>query len=402
MSSSIVVGLDIGTSTIKVIVAKENLETGKLPKIIGFGQHESRGLRHGYITNHKEAVLSIRKAVTSAEKSVKQKINKIFLSVGGIGLSSYKARGSVMITRADSEVTDMDIEKVLEEARTSVPNQYIVNRRIIHSIPIEYYIDGNPVLGNPVGLKGVKLEADVLFVTSLEHHVAELIDVVNSANLDIIDVMAAPLAASIVTLTKAEKIAGCALVNIGSETLSIVVYEDDTPISMEVFQIGSNDITNDIALGLQVPLDEAENLKKENDQGNSHGHPQKKLDEIIQARLSDMFDLVDEHLDKIGKKGLLPAGIIITGGGSRVATIEDIAKAYLKLPSKLAAVGCNINDPECKGNVKIKDAAWAVSYGLCVFGILADEVGFVQGAGIKDLARRILRKIVSFIKQFLP
>jgi len=107
-------------------------------------------------------------------------------------------------------------------------------------------------------------------------------------------------------------------------------------------------------------------------------------------------------LEKIGKKGLLPAGIIITGGGSRIATIEDIAKAYLKLPSKLAAVGCSIDDPECKGNVKIKDAAWAVAYGLCYFGLLADDIGFVHGAGIGDLAKRILRKIISFVKQFLP
>lgn len=401
MSSQTVVGLDIGTSTVKVVVAKESDQRGGNPEIVGYGQHEARGLRHGYITNHKEAVLSIKKAIFAAEKSSKQKINKVFLSVGGIGLSSYKSRGSVMITRADSEVTDIDLDKVLDEAKSQVPNQYIINRRIIHSIPIEYYIDGSPVLGNPVGLKGVKLEADVLFVTSLEHHVAELLDVVNSANLDIVDVMAAPLAASIVTLNKAEKIAGCALVNIGSETLSIVVYEDDTPISLEVFQIGSNDITNDIALGLKVPLNEAESIKKHENKEDLD-LPKKKLDEIVSARLSDMFDLVDEHLEKIGKKGLLPAGIIITGGGSRIATIEDIAKAYLKLPSKLAAVGCHIDDPECKGNVKIKDAAWAVAYGLCYFGLLADDIGFINGAGIGSLIKRLFRKIIAFLKQFLP
>lgn len=402
MSTSHVIGLDIGTSTIKVIVARENNGSSKMPQIVGFGQSESKGLRHGYITNHKEATLSIKRAIASAEKSSGISIKKVFLSIGGIGLSSHKARGSVMITRADSEITELDLEKVTEECKNQIPKQYLMNRRIIHNIPIEYYIDNNPVLGNPVGLKGVRLEAEILFVTSLEHHIAEVIDVVNNAGLEIVDVMAAPLAASLVTLTKSEKIAGCALVNIGSETMSIVVYEDDTPVSLEVMQIGSSDITNDIALGLQISLDEAEEIKKGRDEGENHGHTKKKLDGIISARLSDMFELVDNHLEKIKKKGLLPAGIIITGGGSRITTIEDLAKAYLNLPSKLANISCNVNDPNCKGSVKIKDAAWAVSYGLCVFGIYSDEIGFINSAGAGDLIKKLFRNFVNFFKQFLP
>jgi cell division ATPase FtsA len=152
----------------------------------------------------------------------------------------------------------------------------------------------------------------------------------------------------------------------------------------------------------QVGLDEAEKIKKDNDRGQTHGHPQKKLDNIIMSRLSDMFDLVDAHLEKIGKKGLLPAGIIITGGGSRIATIEDIAKAYLKLPSKLADVGCEIDDKNCTGNVKIKDAAWAVSYGLCLFGLNADDAGFIKGSSFGRLFKQIFRQFGAFIKRFLP
>lgn len=402
MSSDTVVGLDIGTSSIKVIVAKES-ETGKkMPEIIGHAQYQASGLRHGYVTNRREAILSVKKAIRLAEKSSRIKIKRVFLSVGGIGLSSIKSKGSIMITRADSEVTSFDVEKSIEEALGQIPKQYIANRRIIHNIPIEFYLDGSPVLGNPVGLKGVRLEAEVLFISSLEHHISELIDVVEEADLEIVDAMAAPLASSLVTLTKAEKIAGCAMVNIGSETLSIVVYEDDKPISLEVLQIGSNDITNDIAIGLQVDLEEAEKIKKDNDQGETHGHPQKKLDSIIISRLTDMFELVDSHLQKIGKKGLLPAGIIITGGGSRITTIEDIAKAYLKLPSKLAHIGCEVEDKNCRGNVKIKDATWSVSYGLCLFGLNADENGFVKSSSASKLIRMIGRQIGSFFKKFLP
>jgi cell division protein FtsA len=231
MSSSTVVGLDIGTSAIKVIVAKESQERGRMPEILGYGQCAANGLRHGYITNRKEAIISVRRAIRMAEKSANMPIKRVFLSIGGIGLSSYKTKGSIMITRADSEVTELDAERIIEEALNNVPKQYIANRRVIHNIPIEYYLDGTPVLGNPVGLKGVRLEADILFITSLEHHVSELIDVVEEAGLEVTDAMASPLAASLVTLSKAEKIAGCALVNIGSETLSIVVYEDDRPIS---------------------------------------------------------------------------------------------------------------------------------------------------------------------------
>lgn len=402
MSSNVVIGLDIGTSSVKVIVAKESENRNGLPEVIGYGQHEANGLRHGYITNRREAILSVKKAIRKAEKSANTKIKNVFLSVGGIGLSSYKSKGSVMITRADSEVTEIDLEKATEEALNQIPKQYISNRRVIHNIPVEYYLDSAPTLGSPVGLKGVRLEAEILFITSLEHHISELIDVVEETGLEIIDAMAAPLAASLVTLTKAEKIAGCAMVNIGSETLSIVVYEDDLPVSLEVFKIGSNDITNDIAIGLKVGLDEAEQIKKDRDQGETHGHHSSKLDKIVLSRLSDMFDLVDAHLQKIGKKGLLPAGIIITGGGSRVTTIEDIAKAYLELPSKLANIGCNIDDKNCKGNVKIKDASWAVSYGLCLFGINADENGFIKGYSVGKMFKAIARQTIDFFKRFLP
>lgn len=401
MSNENIVGLDIGTNSVKVVVTSSS-PNNKMPQTIGFGQSQANGLRHGYITNRKEAISSVRKAIRNTEKSANIKIKRVFLAVGGIGLSSYKTKGSIMITRADSEVTEIDLEKVIEEASHQIPKQYIINRRIIHNIPIEYYLDGNPVLGNPVGLKGVRLEIEALFITSLEHHISELIDVVEDADLEVVDAMAAPLAASLVALTKAEKIAGCAMVNIGSETLSIVVYEDDKPISLEVFQIGSNDITNDIAIGLQVSLDEAEKIKKDSDKGETHGHPKKKLDDIVMARLNDMLDLVNAHLQKIGKKGLLPAGIIITGGGSRVTTIEDITRAYLKLPSKLADIGCNIDDKNCNGNIKIKDAAWAVSYGLCLFGTSADEDGLIKGTTISILIRKILRQIGNIIKKFLP
>ncbi len=236
----------------------------------------------------------------------------------------------------------------------------------------------------------------------MEPHIQGLIEVVEDAGYEIIDVVASPLAASFVSLTKAERIAGCLLVNIGSETLSIIVYSDDKPVSLEVFQIGGNDITNDIALGLQVSLEDAELIKKDHDKGENHGFPKKKLDDIVSSRLTDMLDLVEAHLKRIGKNNMLPAGIIITGGGSRIATVEDVARAYLKLPSKIAKFNCAPDDKNCESNIKIKDATWAVSYGLCIYGSFAEDDHTINVHRVPELFKTLFKTIIRNIKRFLP
>jgi cell division protein FtsA len=169
------------------------------------------------------------------------------------------------------------------------------------------------------------------------------------------------------------------------------VFENNIPISMEVFPIGGTDITNDIALGLKIPLEEAENLKIGAIGTNSY--PKKKLEEIVSARLTDMFELIENHLKKIGRNGLLPAGIFITGGGGGIGTIEDFAKASLKLPSRIAT----LNISEQKTN--IKDATWAVAYGLCVLGFSKEEK---TNLGIRHSGYKLWNKIFSWIKQFSP
>lgn len=405
MKKHYAIGIDIGTHNVKVIVTENNDINPAFPKIVSVGFAESKGLRHGYIINQIEAARSIKKAIRQAEKKSGIKIQRAFLSVGGIGLAGHTSTGTIMTSRADSEITDLDIEKVLADSERQVPASVSINRKNIHTIPLEYLIDGKPVLGNPVGLKGAKLEVKVLFITCLEHHLTELINTVEEANIEIIDVMAAPLAASLVTLSKAEKIAGCVLTNIGSETVSIVVYENDLPVSLEIFPIGSNNITNDIALGLQIPLDEAEEVKRDlKNEFAQNKYPKKKLEEIITARLSDIFELIESHLKKIGKNGLLPAGIVITGGGSGITTIEDLAKAYLKLPSKVNHLSCKneIEEYINEQGVKIKDGQWAVAYGLCVFGLYADDDTNIQNNIGKKFLKSTKKRVTNWFKQFLP
>jgi cell division protein FtsA len=168
------------------------------------------------------------------------------------------------------------------------------------------------------------------------------------------------------------------------------------PLSLEVFPIGGTDITNDIALGLKIPLEEAENIKINN---NNEDYPKKKLEEIILARLSDIFDLIESHLKKIGRSGLLPAGIILTGGTSGVSTIEDLAKATLKLPSKVAS----LNFVTSLKNCQIKDSSWSVAYGLGVWGLSSgEEIPFGSNTGGSSRGAGGLKKMGSWFKQFLP
>jgi len=393
MSRNIAVGIDIGTYQIKVVVASNDGEndTG-LPNIIGAGFAESKGMRHGYIINHSDVVKSLKRAVAQAEKTSGAKIKKAYLSLGGIGLNGIISHGSIAISKADSEITDLDVKNVLIAAESEIPKSFSTNKKVIQSIPISYKVDGKKILGRPIGMKGAKFEVKTLFIMCFEQHVNDLVESVEKAGIEVLDVMASPIAASLVSLTKTQKIAGCVLANIGSETVSIVVMENNIPISLEIFPIGGIDITNDIALGLKIPLEEAERLKVKS--FSESQYPRKKLDEIIAARLSDIFELIETHLKKIGRSGLLPAGIILTGGGAGIEIIEDLAKSSLKLPSKVASVNFERDGKK----EQLKDASWSVAYGLCVWGL---NSGDETSLGLR-LAKTTKHKLVNWIKQFLP
>lgn len=393
MARNITTGIDVGTYYVKVVVAsaKERNDRG-MPRVLGVGMAETRGVRHGYVTNVEDVAASIRKAVAIAEEKSGTKIKKAFLGIGGIGLSSTTVNSFLMTSRADQEITDMELAKVHEQSEKDIPTSQIANRRIIYDIPLQYKIDGIPSLGTPMGLKGNKVELKTLFITCLDHHVADLIHAVNEAGIEVEDIMAAPVAAGFVTLSKSQKIAGCVLANIGAETVSIAVFENGIPSSLEVFPIGSTDITNDIALGLKVPLEEAEQIKIGAITGSSF--PRKKLEEIVAARLSDIFELIEVHLKKIGRNGLLPAGIIITGGGSGLSSIDMMAKVALKLPSRIGTIGA------LDSKSSFKDATWAVAYGLCIWGLHAEEGPEIDTS--VQFMKQSWRATVRWFKQFLP
>ncbi|HEY4517619.1 MAG TPA: cell division protein FtsA [Candidatus Paceibacterota bacterium] len=389
MAKNTTVGIDVGTHAVKVVVTEDTKGAYRgFPVVRGTGAAESKGLRHGYILNRVDAVRALKTAIAAAEKSSGVKIRRGYISVGGVSLEGLRSRGEAVIARADRAVTDLDIAQALKDAENKL-GQKLLNRKIIHAIPISFFIDGEVVLGKPQEMRGSKLQIDTLFIVCLEQHVNDLIEAVEEAGISVEDVMAAPIAGSFVTLEKRQKMVGCVLADIGAETVSIVVYENNLPISLKVFPIGSTDITNDIALGLKISLDEAERIKLGAITATSY--PRKRLEEIMSARLSDIFDLVEEHLKKIGKNGLLPAGIILTGGGSIVGDINELARAALKLPARIASVHFNT---ENKG--QLKDPSWGVAYGLCIFGASAES----EEGGIR--LKETQNTVVKWLRQFLP
>ena len=394
MLRKISVGIDIGTFQIKIVVSEEiKQDDGSYcPKVIATGYAESKGMRHGYIINSEDIIRCLKLAVDQAEKIAKIKIKKAYISVGGIGLGSIIGKGTVMISKADSEITDIDVKSVLSVAEEDLPQSSMMNKKIIHQIPISYKIDGQPLMGRPVGMHGTRLEVKVLFVYCLEQHLDDLIQSIKDAGIEVMDVMASPLAASIVSLNKSQKIAGCVLANIGSETVSLSVFENNIPVSLEVFPIGGTDITNDIALGFRIPIDEAEHIKIGS--VSEAQYPKKKLDEIIVARLSDIFELIEAHLKKIGRSGLLPAGIILTGGSSGIDTIEDVARATLRIPSKIASINFLSN----LKNSQIKDSTWAVAYGLSIWGLNSGD----DMPGLEIPTKGILDKLRGLFRPLLP
>ncbi len=352
-------------------------------RILGTGLAESKGLRHGYIVNKEEVTVSIREAKRQAESVARVPIRAAFLAIGGISLDEARASGSAIISRADQEITALDLEKAGKAAREAAAPGFL-NRHVLHSIPLEYRIDGNKVLGDPVGMKGVKLDIDYLFVTCLAQHEEALAAAVEDADIEIIDRMASPLAGSYVLLEGDQKMKGCVLANIGAETVSIVVYDENIPISVKVFPMGSAHITDDIALGFRISLEEAERVKIGRLSGQMY--PRKKVDDFIANRLNTMFALIDKHLKSLGRRGPLPAGIIISGGGAGVGSISDIAKGSLKLPARLAEF-------RISADTKIRDATWAVAYGLAFWGLTGDTTAPKKSMGAT---------FGKFLQQFLP
>lgn len=377
----------MGSTTTRIVVG-EFLKGEKNPKIIGIGESETKGIRHGYVVDVAEAVISLKNALTMAERNSGIKIKHAFVSIGGVTLRGDISSGVGIISKADGEVTSLDINKALQDCED---NLNLNNKKIIKIFPISFKLDGKEILGRPEGMRGTKLEIKALFATCSLSHFEDLLEVITLAGIEPLDVIASPEAGSRIALSEKQKIVGGALVNIGSETVSLSVFENGILVSLHTFSIGGADITNDIALGMKVSLENAERFKLGN---MGEDFSKKKLDEIVEARLSDIFELIENHLKKIKRNELLPAGVVFIGGSANIPLLEEYSKIALKLPSRTGST-------EIFGNIKTKlrDPAWFTALGL----IMSDDDGNFHSEGLfQNFFRNLKRIAKSNIKQLMP
>ena len=390
IKSNYTCGIDIGTYSTKVVVV--GFDKGrKEPAVLATGISETKGVRYGYITNIDYAAESIRKAVKQAENILGTKIRRAYVSVDGVNLGSVVGTGSVIISKADQEITSLDVSKAITNSEENID---LVNKKIVHTIPIGYKLDGKDIYARPEGLRGIKLEAKTLFVTCLKQNLEDLITAFALAKIDVEEIIASPIVASSILLNSKQKMAGCILVDIGSDIVTTAVFENNFPISMQVFPIGSMDITKDIALGLKISLEEAESIKLGSVIGGDYS--QKKVDEIIEARLSDILELIGNQLKRLKRNELLPAGIIITGGGSSINGIEEIARNQLRLPAKIGPVDTSINN-----KYKVRDASWYTALGLALYPGEESSKG-EYGTSTSGNVKEIKSFFKSVLSQLLP
>ena len=386
MRKKIITGIDIGTYATRVVIC-EIREGDTKPRVLGMGTAPTRGLRHGYVVSRQDAVQSLLLAIGEAEKHAHVSVSNAYVALGGISLASHVVSHTIDIKNAHHEVTEHDVNNGITAMESMFQAQY-QNRKALHMIPISYELDGVPIPGVPYGLTGKRLLVKALCISAFMHHVDDLMSVVSAANISVKDIIASPVAISEALLSQRQRTAGCLVADIGAETVSLVVFEHDAPVSLEVLPIGSTDITNDIALGFQIPIDKAENLKI--------GKPdvsfsKKKIDHIIAARLEDIFELIEQHLKRIHRNGLLPAGVVITGGGSQLLRIDELARDHLRLPCQVVR-GEYV---QMLSGQKVKmDASWFVAYGLCLHEVLYAENGVGEFAhSITSFVKSIGRKL---------
>ncbi len=380
------IGIDIGTHTSRAIAVRRNDEN-PLPEIVAVAMTETRGLRNGYITHMPSAKETLDELIRQLKDQAGIEVKKANVAIGGISITSVISTGETVVGRADGIITQIDIDKITAEAHRKID---LTNREVLYTLPILYKIDGKEVLGRPIGMRGSKIIAQVFFVVCLAQHLSDLVDLFTERGIEIEKIIASPIAAAHVALSENQRQNGTMLANIGAETVSIIVYERGLPLSLQVFPIGGADFTKDIALGLKIPVEEAEQIKMGRSQG---AHSERKLSEIIEARLRDVFEILEKHLKKINRDALLPAGIIITGGGSHISQIESLARNTLKLP-------CRTGIPEHLLQMKprIRDVSWIVAYGLASY----KEENDSHKIKTSGTSTSISKKISSFFHDLMP
>ncbi len=374
-----IAGLDIGSTTIRLVVGQKSQYPDKPVHIIGAAEVEAEGVNRGAISSIEDAVSSISACLDKAERMTGVPIKSAWVGISGSHITSQSSRGVVAVGRSDGEINEEDVERAIEAARTvATPPNY----EILHVIPKSFSVDGQIGIKDPVGMTGVRLEVETQIIQALSSQVKNLTKAVYRPGIDIDDLVLSILATAEAVLTGRQKELGVAVVDIGGSTTKMAVFEEGDLVHTAVLPVGSDHITSDIAIGLRIAIDTAEKIKLEYGsavgsasakreeinvgelEGGENNYVSKKyIFEIIEARVEEILDKIDTELKKIDRSGKLPAGIVLTGAGSKLNGLVEVVKKTLRLP---ATIGKPVGVTSAID--KVNDPGFATAVGLVLWG----------------------------------
>ena len=419
----IIVGIDVGSSKIATLIATSS--EGELT-VIGVSTSTSKGIRKGQIVDIDEAVSDIAEGLEAAERMAGVSASSCFVSVGGVHISSINSRGVVAVAGGENEISSDDVVRVVEAAQAiSTPS----SREIIHVIPRDFIVDSQEGIKDPVGMTGVRLEVETHIITGAATSLRNLDKCIQHVGIDVEQPVFSGIASAESTLTDTERELGVALVDIGGGTTDVALFVDGSIAHSAVIPIGGKNITNDLAIGLRSSLEAAEKIKlalsgkeKNGEREKEEGGERRKggeidvakfgvtedignlskttlTDGIIKPRLTEIFTLVGMEIKRAGFAGLLPAGLVITGGAANTILLPNVGKDVLRMPVRVA-------EPKGVSGLidEISNPAYATSIGLLTFGekiaVSAPRVSISLGRG-KNLAD-VVRKLTGWIRGLLP
>jgi cell division protein FtsA len=399
-----ITGLDIGTASIKVAVAQPR--GGRLA-LVHVHKEQSAGMRKGAIVDIAETSHIVSRVLADVKKLSKSAAKNIYLSIGSPQVKMQVSRGIVAVSHADGEIYQDDVDRAVRASQAvNLPQ----NRMIIHTLTREYFVDGVGDIVEPLGLSGNRLEVQSVIIDAFSPHVKALIHAVELAGGEVSGLILSPLVAAKAALSKRQRDLGTAIIDLGYGTTGLSIYEENKLVGVSKFPVGAASISNDLGVGLKVPVDAAEEIKLK------HGYALAKevslkdqvelskfapdakgsvsrrfIAEIIESRLGEIFDFINGELRTFQKAGELPGGAVLVGGGAKLPGLTDLAKQELKLSVQ---IGCTLSsDWESEGGAfkeYLEDPEFAGAFGLVLWGM--DNEGWGKerrGSGAKGAIRRV-------------
>ena len=403
-----VTAIDVGTTKICTITA--NVEENGHLRVIGIGITPSAGMHKGLVVNVKEAAQSIQTSVRKAELMSSRKIESAYIGVTGRHITSVNNRGAVSINNGDRLVRPDDLKRVI---KTSQNIQVPAERKLLHIIPRGYAVDGQPGVKNPVGMHGQRLDVETHIITTAVSSVQNVIKCVRSVGIEVEDVVLEPLASSEAVLTDEEKQSGVVLADIGGGTTDVAIFRDGSIWHTAVLPVAGYQLTRDVAMGLGLPFDIAEDMKKryasvmpvyegakrqtpQEMLQDGHGVSYQDLCDIVRARIEEIVRLVMLELPQTDYEQLVPSGIVFTGGSSNLSGIDALARDMVHLPVRVGAPDNLAGLPE-----RLHDPAYATAVGLVLWAAKQDapplwqskRVGFLRVFSLVSRLKKLFNRI---------